>query len=55
VTANSLSSWSRVWGDKKHSGKSGAGTFSNLGPISCPYSPECVESGFCEVHLQDPA
>jgi hypothetical protein len=25
------------------------------GPFSCPYSPECLEVVFSEVHLQDPA
>jgi hypothetical protein len=48
VTANSLSSWSRVCSDKKHSRKSGAGAFSSLGSSSRPYSPECVEEEFCE-------
>jgi hypothetical protein len=50
VIANSLSSWSRVWGDKKHSRKSGAGAFSSLGPFaSRPYSPEYVEGVFSEL------
>jgi hypothetical protein len=28
---------------------------SSLGPSPCPYSAECVEEKFSEVHLQDPA
>jgi hypothetical protein len=28
-----------------------AGALSSLGPISCPYSPECVEYVFLEVHI----
>jgi hypothetical protein len=33
----------------------GRGQPKDFGPLSCPYSPECVEVEFSEVHLQDHA
>ena len=27
----------------------------NFGPLSCPYSPKCVEGEFCEVQMQHTA
>src|ERR671912_900133 len=30
-----------------------AGALGSFGPFSCPYSAECLEEEFSEVHLQD--
>jgi hypothetical protein len=51
VTANSLSSWSRVCSDKKYPRYPRAGALSHPALSSCPYSPKCLKGAFSEVHL----